>query len=117
MARLSANTGGQARTWKWTALNAALSDVLRQKPSSYLVDKCEAGIPAGPINMIDNVSATRRSSTSGSLHPCTYRSSALRGYRLWVSFSAHTDDVLQWFDYSRNDIDKMGARERRDLIF
>ena len=46
------------RTANRPAFNAALGDVLKEKPTAYWVEKFdEAGIPAGPINTIDKVFA------------------------------------------------------------
>jgi crotonobetainyl-CoA:carnitine CoA-transferase CaiB-like acyl-CoA transferase len=49
---------GAGRTQQRAALNKAISDITRQKPAAYWVERFEAaGIPAGPINTIDKVFA------------------------------------------------------------
>ena len=51
-------TTSVGRTKARAAINDAISDVTRHKPSAHWVEKFEeAGIPAGPINTIDKVFA------------------------------------------------------------
>ena len=114
-----------SRTADRPALNAALSEVLRQKPGAYWVEKFEeAGIPSGPINTIDKVFADPQVEHLGiaaSVHSPQYGDTRIVGSP--INFSgvkkkirsptpeagAHTDEVLQWLGYSSAEIDRMRA--------
>jgi formyl-CoA transferase len=113
------------RTADRPGLNAALSDVLRQKPSAHWVEKFEeAGIPSGPINTIDKVFAdpqVQHLGIAAPVHSPYYGDTRVVGSALNFAgikkeirsptpeAGAHTDEVLQWLGYSQNDIDKMRA--------
>jgi formyl-CoA transferase len=111
------------RTANRPAFNAALAEVLQQKPTAYWVQKLdEAGIPAGPINTIDQVFADPQVQHLGIAAPLT---SPLYGETKVVAsalnFSgvkkeirsptpeagAHTDEVLEWLGYSKQAIENM----------
>ena len=113
------------RTADRPALNAALAEVLREKPSAYWVEKFEeAGIPSGPINTIDKVFAdpqVQHLGIAAPVHSPLYGDTRIVGSALNFSgvkkairnptpeAGEHTDEVLQWLGYSKNDIDKLRA--------
>ena len=107
---------GIGRTKDRPALNAAIADVTRHKPTAYWVERFEAaGIPAGPINTIDKVFADPQVQHLGIATPV--QSPLLGSTRLVASPlnleglprairsptpepGAHTDDVLRWLGYT-----------------
>ena len=111
------------RTANRPAFNAALSEVLKTKPSAYWVEKLdEAGIPAGPINTIDKVFADPQVQHLGMAAPVT--GGALGDTQVVgspLNFAGmkkeirqptpeagqHTDEVLQWLGYSQKDIERL----------
>lgn len=111
------------RTANRAAINAAIAEVTRLKPSAYWIERFEeAGIPSGPINTIDKVFAdpqVKHLGIAAPLHSPLYGDthvvgSALNfpGARKEIRTStpeagAHTDEVLQWIGYSTNEIEKM----------
>ena len=111
------------RTKDRAAINQAISDVTRHKPSAHWVEKFEeAGIPAGPINTIDKVfedpqvqhlamDAPIQSPIFGDTRLV---SSALnftgvpRDIRTAApEAGAHTEEILGWLGYSRKEMDEM----------
>ena len=111
------------RTTHRPAFNAALGEVLKQKPTAHWVEKFdEAGIPAGPINTIDKVFADPQVQHLGMAAPL---SSPILGDTRVVgsplNFSgikrqirnptpeagAHTDEVLQWLGVAQKEIDRL----------
>jgi formyl-CoA transferase len=113
------------RTANRPALNAALAEVLKEKPTAYWVEKFdEAGIPAGPINTIDKVFADPQVQHLGIAAPL---SSPLLGDTRVVASALnfpgvpkeirtptpeageHTDEVLRWLGFTANDIEGMKA--------
>ena len=113
------------RTANRPAFNAALGEVLQQKPTAHWVEKFdEAGIPAGPINTIDKVFADPQVQHLGIAAPVNsphYGDTKIVGSALNFSgvkkeirsatpeAGAHTDEVLDWLGYSKKDIEKMRA--------
>jgi formyl-CoA transferase len=113
------------RTANRPAFNAALADVLKEKPTAYWVEKCdEAGIPAGPINTIDKVFADPQVEHLGIAAPLESPlfgdtrivGSALnfpgvpKGIRTPTPEAGeHTDEILRWLGYTANDIEQMRA--------
>jgi crotonobetainyl-CoA:carnitine CoA-transferase CaiB-like acyl-CoA transferase len=111
------------RTANRPALNAALAEVLKEKPTAYWVEKFdEAGIPAGPINTIDKVFADPQVQHLGIAAPL--ESPVLGETRVVGSAlnfpgvpkeiraptpeaGQHTDEVLRWLGYTANDIGTM----------
>ena len=113
------------RTANRPAFNAALAEVLKEKPTAYWVEKFdEAGIPAGPINTIDKVFADPQVQHLGIAAPLE---SPLFGDTRIVASALnfpgvpkeirtptpeageHTDEVLLWLGYTANDIEQMRA--------
>ncbi|HYC47135.1 MAG TPA: CoA transferase [Burkholderiales bacterium] len=113
------------RTANRPAFNAALEDVLKEKPTAYWVEKFdEAGIPAGPINTIDKVFADPQVQHLGIAAPLV---SPIYGETKIVASpinfpgtkkeirsptpeaGEHTDEVLKWLGYTANDIEQMRA--------
>jgi formyl-CoA transferase len=111
------------RTAHRPAFNAALAEVLKEKPTAYWVEQFdEAGIPAGPINTIDKVFADPQVQHLGIAAPLE---SPLLGQTRVVgsalNFSGvpkeirtptpeagqHTEDVLRWLGYTAKDIESM----------
>jgi crotonobetainyl-CoA:carnitine CoA-transferase CaiB-like acyl-CoA transferase len=113
------------RTANRPAFNAALAEVLKEKPTAYWVEKFdEAGIPAGPINTIDKVFADPQVQHLGIAAPV--KSPVLGDTRVVASAlnfpgvakeirsptpeaGQHTDEVLRWLGYTANDIEQMKA--------
>ena len=113
------------RTKDRPALNRAISEVTRQKPAAYWVERFEkAGIPAGPINTIDKVFADPqvqhlamdtpvRSPHFGDTRlvssPINF-TGVPRGIRSPApEAGTHTDEVLGWLGYSREEMDQLRA--------
>ena len=114
------------RTANRPAFNAALGEVLKQKPTAHWVEKLdEAGIPAGPINTIDKVFADPQVQHLGIAAPVNsphYGDTKIVGSPLNFSgrrrrrsaaptpeAGEHTDEVLEWLGYAKKDIEKMRA--------
>ena len=113
------------RTANRAAVNAAIDEVTKLKPSAYWVERFEeAGIPSGPINTIDQVFADPQVEHLGiaaPVHSPHYGetrivASALNflGAKKEIRSSTpeageHTDEVLQWLGYSSGEIEKMRA--------
>ena len=111
------------RTANRPAFNAALSEVLKTKPSAYWVEKFdEAGIPAGPINTIDKVFADPQVQHLGMAAPV--KGSAVGDTQVVnspLNFSGlqkkirrptpeageHNNEVLEWLGYSKSEIDRL----------
>ena len=107
------------------AVNAAVSDVTRHKPSAHWVDLFEAaGIPAGPINTIDKVFADPQVQHLGMgtpVHSPLFGDTRMVASPLNVSGAsrnirsttpepgAHTDEVLRTAGYSNEAIEKLRA--------
>ncbi len=113
------------RTANRAAVNAAIAEVTKLKPSAYWVERFEeAGIPSGPINTIDKVFADPQVEHLGIAAPVK---SPLYGDTRIVASALnfqgaskdirsatpeageHTDDVLQWLGYSAGEIEKLRA--------
>jgi len=113
------------RTKYRAEINAAISEVTRQKPASHWVEVFEAaGIPAGPINTIDKVFADPQVQHLGIAAPVD---SPLFGETRMVASplnfeglprgiryaapepGAHTDEVLAWLGCSREEIERLGT--------
>lgn len=116
-------TTSVGRTKDRAAINQAISDVTRHKPSAHWVDKFEeAGIPAGPINTIDKVFADPQVQHLGMDAPIH---SPLFGDTRMVASAinftgvprdirspapepgAHTEEILGWLGYSREEMEQM----------
>jgi crotonobetainyl-CoA:carnitine CoA-transferase CaiB-like acyl-CoA transferase len=113
------------RTKHRAAINQAIGAITRQRPASHWVAVFEAaGIPAGPINTIDKVFADPQVQHLGIAAPITtplFGDTRLVGSAL--NFEGlpreirsptpepgeHTDEVLQWLGYSREDAEKLRA--------
>jgi crotonobetainyl-CoA:carnitine CoA-transferase CaiB-like acyl-CoA transferase len=107
------------------AVNAAVSDITRHKPSAHWVDLFEAaGIPAGPINTIDKVFADPQVQHLGMgtpVHSPLFGDTRMVASPLNVSGAsrnirsttpepgAHTDEVLRTAGYSNEAIEKLRA--------
>ena len=112
------------RTKDRPALNAAISEVTRHKPSAYWVDRFEeAGIPAGPINTIDKVFADPQVQHLGIAAPArtaVFGDTRMVGSPLNMDGlsrairsptpepGAHTDEVLGWLGYSERERAALG---------
>lgn len=113
------------RTKYRAEINAAISEVTRQKPATHWVEVFEAaGIPAGPINTIDKVFADPQVQHLGIAAPVD---SPLFGETRMVASplnfeglprgiryaapepGAHTDEVLAWLGCSREEVERLGA--------
>jgi formyl-CoA transferase len=106
-------------------INKAISEVTRQQPSAYWLEKFEeAGIPGGPIYKIDQMFADPQVQHLGMGRPVKsplfgdtrFVSSALNfdGLPRDIRFPApepgtHTDEVLKWLGYSAEDAAKLRA--------
>ena len=113
------------RTRHRAAINAAISDITRQKPAAHWVDIFEAaGIPAGPINTIDKVFADPQVQhlaigapvDSPLFGPTRMVASPLNfeGLPRGIRYPApepgtHTDEVLAWLGYSPEEIEQLAA--------
>ena len=113
------------RTEHRAAINAAISEITRQKPAAHWVEIFEAaGIPAGPINTIDKVFADPQVQHLGIAAPVEsplfgdthFVASALNfeGLPRDIRYATpeagtHTDEVLAWLGYSREEIERLGA--------
>jgi crotonobetainyl-CoA:carnitine CoA-transferase CaiB-like acyl-CoA transferase len=111
------------RTANRPAFNAALSEVLKTKPSAYWVEKLdEAGIPAGPINTIDKVFADPQVQhlglaaplMTGALGETKVVGSPLNflGVKKEIRLPTpeageHSDEVLTWLGYSKAEIEQL----------
>jgi crotonobetainyl-CoA:carnitine CoA-transferase CaiB-like acyl-CoA transferase len=111
------------RTANRPAFNAALSEVLKTKPSAYWVEKLdEAGIPAGPINTIDKVFADPQVQHLGMAAPV--KGGHLGDTRVVASplnfqglgkdirnptpeAGQHTDEILQWLGLPQKEIERL----------
>jgi crotonobetainyl-CoA:carnitine CoA-transferase CaiB-like acyl-CoA transferase len=107
------------------AVNAAVSDITRHKPSAHWVDLFEAaGIPAGPINTIDKVFADPQVQHLGMgtpVHSPLFGDTRMVASPLNVSGAsrnirsttpepgAHTDEVLRTAGYPNEAIEKLRA--------
>jgi formyl-CoA transferase len=105
------------------AINAAISEVTRTKPSAHWIDLFETnGIPCGPINSIDQVFADRQvkhlgmateiySPHVGEKHVVASAinisgfSKAIRSHA--PDAREHTDDILRGVGYSDQELDDM----------
>lgn len=113
------------RTKHRAEINAAISEITRQKPAAHWVDIFEAaGIPAGPINTIDKVFADPQVQHLGigtpvdsPLFGATRMVASplnFEGLPRGIRYAApepgtHTDEVLAWLGYSRQDIERLAA--------
>jgi formyl-CoA transferase len=113
------------RTRHRAAINAAISDITREKPAAHWVEIFEAaGIPAGPINTIDKVFADPQVQhlaigapvDSPLFGPTRMVASPLNfeGLPRGIRYPApepgtHTDEVLAWLGYSREEIEQLAA--------
>ena len=116
---------GVGRTQNRAALNKAISEITRQKPAAYWVERFEAaGIPAGPINTIDRVFADPQVQHIGMAAPI---STSLFGDTRMVASPLNftgskrelrcpagepgerTDEVLAWLGYSEKEIGELRA--------
>jgi crotonobetainyl-CoA:carnitine CoA-transferase CaiB-like acyl-CoA transferase len=111
------------RTANRPAFNAALSEVLKTKPSAYWVEKLdEAGIPAGPINTIDKVFADPQvqhlgmaaALASGALGPTKVVNSPLNFQGLKKEIrrptpeaGEHNNEVLEWLGLPKQEIERL----------
>jgi formyl-CoA transferase len=113
------------RTKDRPALNQAVSEVTRLKPSAYWWEKFEAaGIPAGPINTIDKVFADPQVQHLGIAAPLRTQvfgdtsfvanpvnvdgmSRALRSPT--PESGAHTQEVMRWLGYSNAEIERLNS--------
>ena len=113
------------RTKDRAAINQAISEVTRHKPAAQWVEVFEAaGIPAGPINTIDRVFADPQvqhlemgTPVKGSIFGdtrlvasainITGSSRAIRSPA--PEAGTHTDDVLAWLGYSREEMERLRA--------
>jgi formyl-CoA transferase len=111
------------RTANRPEFNAALSEVLKTRPSAYWVEKFdEAGIPAGPINTIDKVFADPQVQHLGMAAPV--KGGALGDTKVVNSplnflgikkeirkptpeAGEHNNEVLEWLGYSKSEIDRL----------
>ena len=113
------------RTQDRPALNAAIGEATRHKPTAYWVERFEtAGIPAGPINTIDKVFADPQVQHLGIAAPIR---TPLHGDTRMVGSplnldglsrairtptpepGEHTDAVLRWLGYSEHERQALGA--------
>jgi formyl-CoA transferase len=116
---------GVGRTQHRKELNKAISEITRQKPAAYWVERFEeAGIPAGPINTIDKVFADPQVQHLGMAAPV---STTLFGETHMVASpvnftdaqrkirypagepGAQTDEVLRGLGYSEKEIGELRA--------
>ena len=111
------------RTANRPAFNAALSEVLKTKPSAHWVEKFdEAGIPAGPINTIDKVFADPQVQHLGMAAPV--HGGALGDTKVVnspLNFSGlqkqirrptpeageHNNEVLEWLGLPQQEIERL----------
>ena len=114
---------GVGRMRHRAAINQAISDVTRHKPSAHWVEIFEAaGIPAGPINTIDKVFDDPQVQHLGIATPI---STPLYGDTRMVASplnlaglprdirsptaepGAHTEEILGWLGYSRDEMEQL----------
>jgi len=113
------------RTKHRAAINQAIGEITRQKPASHWLEILEAaGIPAGPINTIDKVFADPQVQHLGIAAPINvplFGETRLVGSA--INFDGlpreirsptpepgeHTDEVLKWLGYSREETAKLRA--------
>ena len=111
------------RTANRPAVNAAIAEVTKLRPSEYWVDRFEsAGIPSGPINTIDKVFAdpqVKHLGIAAPVHSPIYGdtrvvASALNfpGTKKEIrsptpEAGEHTEEILQWLGYSQKDIEQL----------
>ena len=116
-------TTSVGRTKDRAAINQAISEVTKHKPAAHWVEVFEeAGIPAGPINTIDKVFADPQvqhlemgTPVKGTIFGDTRMvasainmTEATRAIRNPApEAGAHTDEVLAWLGYSKNDIERL----------
>jgi formyl-CoA transferase len=107
------------------ALNAAVSEVTKHKPSAYWVELFEeAGVPCGPINTIDQVFADPQVKHLGIAAPVTSKKKGefqlvaspinMEGVPKKIRSATpeageHTIEILQSIGYSESQIEKMRA--------
>jgi formyl-CoA transferase len=113
------------RTKHRAAINQAIGEITRQKPASHWLKILEAaGIPAGPINTIDKVFAdpqVQHLGIAAPIHVPLFGDTRLVGSAINFDGLAreirsptpepgeHTDEVLQWLGYSREEAAKLRA--------
>lgn len=114
---------GVGRTRRRAAINQAISDITRHKPSAHWVELFEAaGIPAGPINTVDKVFDDPQVQHLGIATPVQ---SPLFGDTRMIASplnfdglprdirsptaepGAHTEEVLGWLGYSREETEQL----------
>jgi formyl-CoA transferase len=108
------------------ALNAAIAEITRHKPSAYWVERLEeAGVPCGPINTIDQVFADPQVQHLGIASPVTSRKGGdmklvaspinvegvSKKIRLPTADAGqHTDEILRSVGYSDAQVAAMRAK-------
>ena len=108
------------------AVNAAIGDVTKHKPSDYWIELFEeAGIPCGPINTIDKVFADPQVMHLGMAQPIEHPRLGLehivaspvnqvgiprRIHSATAEAGQHTDEVLRSVGYSDEEIGAMRAK-------
>jgi formyl-CoA transferase len=116
-------TTSVGRTQDRAAINQAISEVTKHKPAAHWVEVFEeAGIPAGPINTIDKVFADPQvqhlemgAAAKGTIFGDTRLvasainiTGASRAIRSPApEAGTHTDEVLAWLGYSKNEIERL----------
>jgi crotonobetainyl-CoA:carnitine CoA-transferase CaiB-like acyl-CoA transferase len=117
---------GGGRSKDRAALNAAISEVTKRKPSAYWMEALEAvGVPCGPIYSIDQVFADPQVRHLGIAAPTTHPSRGatelinsplnLSDVPKGIRYAAppggeHTDEVLHSVGYSDDEIASMRAK-------
>ena len=113
------------RTQDRPALNAAIAEATRHRPTAYWVERFEAaGIPAGPINTIDKVFADPQVQHLGIATPIRtplFGDTRMVGSPLNLDGlprtirtptpepGEHTEDVLRWLGYSEREREALGT--------
>ncbi len=109
-----------------TAVNAAIGEVTRQKPSAHWIEVFEeVGVPSGPINAIDQVFADpqvqhlgiAKPVNSPGLGPLNLVASALNFagmpkaiHSAAPEYNSHTDSILQSLGYSAPEIEVLRGK-------